>query len=245
VKPLQHMLMRVIALAAVAPLAGVAAASVSTPPDLPVSFVVCPGGKAIPLRARVTYQASRFPIPLRLAPPDATWSGGQWKTASAGCDAASGRFAGYPPYYGWVAISQGPGSRLPRGSILIMTSYGTTPSLATAVNRLRTGLPRTEVTYQPTTRIRLAGFYGYQFDGQVVGQHHIFLPFTPPGGAVGGGPDAVEVEDGWVLRVIALNVRGKTVVIFIANVALPANQFPDFLTKANRILRTLAFPKGG
>jgi hypothetical protein len=112
------------------------------------------------------------------------------------------------------------------------------------VHRLRTGLPRNEVTYQPTARIRLAGFYGYQFDGQVVGEHHIFPPFTPPGGAMGGGPDAVELEDGWVFRVIALNVKGKTIVIYIANVALPAGQFPAFLNRAQRILKTLAFPKG-
>jgi hypothetical protein len=244
VNPLQTMLVRLIALAAIAPLAGVAAASVPTPPDLPASFVVCPGGTSIPLRARVTYQASKFPIPLRLTPPDGSWSGGQWKTASAGCQAAAGRFAGYPPYYGWVAVGQGPGSRLPRGSILIMTTYGPTPSVVTAVNRLRTGLPRNEVNYRPTARTRLAGFYGYQFDGQVVAQHHFFLPFTPPGGAIGGGPDAVELEDGWVFRVIALNVRGKTVVIYIANVALPAGQFPAFLARANRILGTLAFPRG-
>jgi hypothetical protein len=113
------------------------------------------------------------------------------------------------------------------------------------VNRLRTGLPRNEVTYQRTVRIRLGGFYGYQFDGQVVGQHHIFLPFTPPGGAIGGGPDGVEVEHGWLFRVIALNVRGKTVVIYIASVALPAGRFPGFLVKAQRLLGTLAFPKGG
>jgi len=43
--------------------------------------------------------------------------------------------------------------------------------------------------------------------------------------------------------VIVLNVRGKTVVIYIENVALPANQFPAFLTKANRILGSLRFPK--
>jgi hypothetical protein len=238
------MLVRVIALAAIALPAGVSAASVPTPPDLPVSFVVCPAGRSIPLRAGVTYQASKFPIPLRITPPDASWSGGQWKTASAGCQAAAGRFAGYPPYYGWVAVGRGPVSGLPRGSILITTSYGSTPPLTTAVHRLRTGLPRNEVTYQPTARIRLAGYYGYQFDGQVVGEHHIFLPFTPPGGAIGGGPDAVELEDGWVFRVIALNVRGKTIVIYIANVALPAGRFPAFLSGAQRILRTLAFPKG-
>ena len=245
-KALERVRIPVLALLAVAGIASVAAAKAATakPPDLPVSFVICPVGKSIPLQAGVTYQASKFPIPLRLTPPDRSWSGGQWKTASAGCDASEGGFAGYPPYYGWVAFGHGAGAHPPRGSVVISTSYGPTPTAATAVNRLRNGLPNNEATYQPTTRTRLAGFYGYQFDGQVVGERHFFLPFTKPGGAVGGGPDAIEMERGWVFRIIVLNVRGKTVVAYIANVALPANQFPAFLTKANRILTTLVFPKG-
>jgi hypothetical protein len=241
---LKRLVIPFVALAALASLGEAQAAPLANPPDLPVSFVVCSTGKSIPLQAGVTYQASKFPIALRLTPPDGSWSGGQWKTASAGCQAAEGRFAGYPPYYGWVAFGQGSGVRPPRGSVVISTSYGKTPSAATAVHRLRTGLPRDEATYQPTTRTRLAGFYGYQFDGKIVGERHIFLPFTKPGGAVGGGPDAIEFEAGWVFRIIVLDVRGKTVVVYIANVALPANQFSAFLTKANRILRTLAFPKG-
>jgi hypothetical protein len=245
--PLGRLGVPILALLAVAGIASVAAARAATvpkPPDLPVSFVICPVGKSIPLQARVTYQASKFPIALRLTPPDASWSGGQWKTGSSGCDVSEGRFIGYPPFYGWVSFGQGSGASPPRGSVVISTSYGQTPSAATAVNRLRNGLPRNEATYQATTRTRLAGFYGYQFDGQVVGERHIFLPFTKPGGAAGGGPDAIEFEHGWVFRIIALNVRGKTVVVYIANVALPANQFPAFLIKTNRILSTLAFPKG-
>ena len=237
-------MLAVLVVAAIASVAAANAATASKLPELPLSYVVCPTGKSIPLQAGVTYQASKFPIALRLTPPDGSWSGGQWKTASAGCAASGGGFAGYPPYYGWVAFGHGAGASPPRGSIVISTSYGQTPSAATAVTRLRNGLPRNEVTYKPLTRVRLAGFYGYQFDGQIVGERHIFLPFTKPGGAAGGGPDAIELEAGWVFRIIVLNVRGKTVVIYIANVALPPNQFPTFLTKANRILRTLAFPKG-
>jgi hypothetical protein len=237
-------LLVVLVVAAIASVAAAKAATAPKLPDLPVSFVVCPDGKSIPLQAGVTYQASKFPIALRLTPPDGSWSGGQWKTASAGCDASGGGFPGYPPYYGWVSFGHGSGASLPRGSVVISTSYGQTPSAATAVNRLRNGLPRNEASYQPTTRIRLAGFYGYQFDGQIIGERHIFLPFTKPGGAAGGGPDHIEFEAGWVFRIIVLNVRGKTVVIYIANVALPANRFPAFLNQANRILRTLAFPKG-
>jgi hypothetical protein len=246
-KPLERLRIPILALLAVAGIASVTAARAATGPklpDLPMSFVICPVGKSIPLQAGVTYQASKFPIALRLTPPDGSWSGGQWKTASAGCAASGGGFGGYPPYYGWVAVGHGAGASPPRGSIVISTSYGQTPSAATAVTRLRNGLPRNEVTYKPLTRVRLADFYGYQFDGQIVGEHHIFLPFTKPGGAAGGGPDAIELEAGWVFRIIVLNVRGKTLVIYIANVALAANQFPAFLTKANRILRTLAFPKG-
>ena len=237
-------MLAVLVVAAIASAAAAKAATASKLPELPLSYVICPTGKSIPLQAGVTYQASKFPIALRLTPPDGSWSGGQWKTASAGCDASGGGFAGYPPYYGWVAFGHGSGVRPPRGSVVISTSYGQTPSAATAVHRLRNGLPRNEATYQATTRTRLAGFYGYQFDGKIVGERHIFLPFTKPGGAAGGGPDAIEFEAGWVFRIIVLNVRGKTVIVYIANVGLPANQFPAFLNQTNRILRTLAFPKG-
>jgi hypothetical protein len=96
--------------------------------------------------------------------------------------------------------------------------------------------------------VTLGGFSGIQFDGQIVGAKnfdhtgHYFVPFSPPSHAAKYYPDEYAVY-GDVFHVIVLNVRGKTVVIYIENVALPADQFPAFLTKANRILGSLRFLK--
>jgi hypothetical protein len=54
--------------------------------------------------------------------------------------------------------------------------------------------------------------------------------------------DAHFLGQGEVFRVIVLNVRGKTVVVFVESGGLPAEQFPAFLTKADRILETVRFP---
>jgi len=37
-------------------------------------------------------------------------------------------------------------------------------------------------------------------------------------------------------------VRGKTVIVYIENVALPQERFPAFLAKAQQILGSLRFP---
>jgi len=42
--------------------------------------------------------------------------------------------------------------------------------------------------------------------------------------------------------VIVLNVRGKTVVIYIENVGLAPDRFPTFLSQAEEILQSLRFP---
>ena len=173
-------MLAVLVVAAIASVVAAKAATASKLPELPLSYVICPTGKSIPLQAGVTYQASKFPIALRLTPPDGSWSGGQWKTGSSGCQVSEGRFIGYPPFYGWVSFGQGSGASPPRGSVVISTSHGPTPSAATAVNRLRNGLPRNEATYQPTRRTRLAGFYGYQFDGQIVGERTSSCPSRNP-----------------------------------------------------------------
>jgi hypothetical protein len=218
-----------------------AAASSTTVADLPLNYVVCPAGRPISLQA-VTYQASKFPIPLRVTIPDRSWSGGQWKTGSNTCGPSEGKFIGYAPFYGWVELNQGPATQFPRGSIVIMSSYSWTPSVQSAVQLLRAD--GTEVTYEATTAVKVAGFSGSQVDGTVVGKAHQFFPFTSPHRAKGDHPDGIEMEHGWVFRIIVLKVRGKTVVVYIANVGLPASQFLAFLTRANRVLRTLSFPKG-
>jgi hypothetical protein len=219
--------------------ASAAATTTTKPMDLPESILNCPQGKSTPLRPHVTYHATEFPIAIRLTPPNSTWLGAQWKTGSFGCHATNA-VTGHPPYFGWVALDQGPTTAPPQGVIEIMTAYGRTPSVAAAINALRTR--GHGATYGATSAIKLAGFSGSQFDGQVVGKLHIFFPFTPQSQSATYHPDAQTFNQGDLFRIIALNVRGKTVVVELNRAGLPAAQFPAFLARTQQILKSLRFP---
>jgi hypothetical protein len=69
----------------------------------------------------------------------------------------------------------------------------------------------------------------------------VFVPFSPKTGGA-SPPDHYRLDKGEVFRVIVLDVRGKRVVLSFENFALPAEQFPTFLSSANRLLKTLEFP---
>jgi len=180
------------------------------------------------LTAGVTYQASLFPLALRVTVPDAGWFGAQGKTTSQ----KRGSF-------GWVEFLQSPPGK-PLGAISMISSYGPTRSVAATVAQLRTG--GSGATYQATSHVELGGFSGREFDGRVVGKSHIFVPFTPLTHTARYHPDAYRFNGGEVFRIIVLGVRGKTVVLLLENAALPADQFPAFLTSADQILGTLQFP---
>ncbi len=191
------------------------------------------------LRAEVTYRASQLPVAVRLRPPDGSWSGAQWKSARLGFR------GGGPPFFGWAAVGEGGSGGSgsldpPRGLILIMAPYAKTPSVAKTIARLRSqGL---SATYGASSPVRLAGFSGTEFDGQVAaGGTHIFVPFS----TTNHFEDTFFVGGSEAFRVIVLSVRGKTVVVFIDSVALPPDEFPAFLTKAGTVLSSLRFPLGG
>ena len=216
-----------------------AVASGSTPPDLAQSYLFTSAGHLTPLHAGTTYQASVFPIPLRVRVPTPGWSGVQWKSGS---DYFHG---GGPPNYGWVHFARGSTTGPGQGLISIMTGYTRTPSVSRTVNVLRTR--GHGATYEPTSPVTLDGFSGIQFDGRITGAKnfdhtgHYFVPFSPASHAAKYHPDEYGVY-GDVFRVLVLDVRGKTVVVYIENVALPREQFPAFLTKAEQILRSIRFP---
>jgi len=216
-----------------------ASAAGSTPPDLNQSYLFTSAGRLTPLQIGTTYQASLFSIPLRVRVPTPGWSGVQWKSGS---DYFRG---GGPPNYGWVHFARGSTAGFPQGLISIMTAYTRTPSVASTVNVLRTR--GHGATYEPTSPVTLAGFKGIQFDGRITGAKnvdhtgHFFIPFSPVSHAAKYYPDEYPVY-GDVFRVLVLDIRGKTVVVYIENVALPPQQFPAFLTKAEQILGSLRFP---
>jgi hypothetical protein len=119
-----------------------------------------------------------------------------------------------------------------------MTAYARTPSVAATVKVLRTR--GRGAAYEAGTPITLAGFRGVQFDGRITGAKnvdhfgHFFVPFSPRSNA-----DPVY---GDVFRVIVLDVRGKTVVIYVENVGLSPDRFPAFLARSQQIMKTLRFP---
>jgi hypothetical protein len=204
-------------------------------PQLPVNNLVSQAGKLIPLKAGVTYQASKLPLALRVTPPDASWLGAQWKSS------ARGEHSTKPPFFGWAWLSDSFENGAPQGLIQILTSYTRTPSVASTVRNLRTR--GHGATYQPTSPISLNGFGGIQFDGTIVGKSHTFIPFTPIQNIARFYGDATHFDKGEVFRIIVLNVRHKTVVIWITTALLPPADFPIFLTKANAILKSLKFPR--
>jgi hypothetical protein len=219
-------------------LTGVAVAA-APPQEMPKSYLLSGPGRVTPLHAGVTYQASLFPIPVRLTPA-AGWSGAQWKSTSAYFSDTGG-----PPYFGWVALAGGSPRAIPQGLVTILTAYARTPSVAATADLLRTR--GRGASYEPAAPVKIAGYSGVQFDGKITGaknaEHvgHIFVPFSPPSSAAKYYPDEYPVY-GDAFRVLVLDVRGKTVVAIVENVALPVGQFPAFLAKADRLLQSLRFP---
>ncbi len=227
-----------------------AAAVGSSSPDLPQSDVFS-SGKLRPLLPSVTYQASQFPIALRVTPADASWGAAQWKANVFSPDEIASRHLKCsttpavckPPYYGWVALGpHGTYAGAPPGLVIVLAGYGRVPSVAVTVANLRRG---TGLELEPSTPVRLAGFSGVQFGGQTAGRKHIFVPFTPAshGAAGGGAADLVEMNGaGHPFRFDVLDVRGKTVVVLVGSVKLSTDAFSPFLGKADDLLKSLRFP---
>jgi hypothetical protein len=187
------------------------------------------------LRAGGTYQASLFPLALHISMPGGTWLGAQGRTLAKGISPTE-----LGPF-GWVEFYKPAPPNSAFGYIAMITAYGHTPSVAATVSGLRTR--GHGATYQATSPAKLAGFSGIQFDGQINAENHHFIPFTPQSHAARFYPDIYTFEHGEVFRIIVLNVRGKTVVVLIDSAALPADQFPNYLTtEANQLLKTLRFP---
>ncbi len=216
------------------------AAGATSSPVTPLSTCNVPlprGGKATPLRPGVTYEAKHsFPIVLRFTPPDGSWSGAQCKTS------ARGPHSKKPPFFGWVGAIQTPSTpgAVPPGAITIVTSYARTRSAKATANYLRTR--GHGATYEPTSHVTIAGFSGIQFDGTIIGNKHVFIPFTPQSRNARYYGDAFNLEIGAIFRIIVLQVRTKTIVVFIEPADLPQDQFPAFLAKADSLLKSLRFP---
>ena len=208
----------------------------STPRELFRNAFLSPAGHVANLAAGATYKASDFPIPIRVTAPDGTWGGAQWKSDSS----FEHKKSTVAPFYGWVTFEQHDPSPA-QGAITMMTPYvGPTPSVPAVVAGLRTR--GRGATYGATSRVKLGGYSGVQFDGKITGKEHVFIPFSPKSSSAKWYADNYAMGQGEVFRIIALNVRGKSIVVYLENVKLPADQFPDFLAAADTLLKSLKFP---
>ncbi|MFL5952489.1 MAG: hypothetical protein ACJ76I_00065 [Gaiellaceae bacterium] len=236
-----------VAVVAAAGLSVSGGAVAGSPPDLAVHYFF-EDGKLSPLRIGVTYQASKLPLALRVTPPTGKWGGTQWKANGFSpveiqrrhlrCPAAC-----KPPYFGWAIVGQAGSaatSGIPRGIVLVMAGYSRTPSVAATVNSLRTR--GQGATYEPTSTVKVGGFSGIQFDGQVTAALHRFVPFSPPTTGAASFPDEIDVHGaGHRFRFTVLDVRSKTVIIFVGTEALAADQFTVFLKEAGAVVASLKF----
>jgi hypothetical protein len=204
------------------------------------------------LQRGVTYRASAFPLALRLRPPDGRWGGVQVE---------SGRFR-------FVQLGHQRTGTVPRhgvGVITIESAKGATPSVDRTVEQLH-GTPKLEAG--PITTARVAGFAGKTFDATITGidpghydpaaQKGISLvPFTTnhhcgycTGTMHGETQDAKYAAKDQLFRIIVIDVRGKTVVIYLESTYhdqpkfLPQQTFPTFLPYARQMLASLRFPAG-
>jgi hypothetical protein len=210
------------------------AAASSIPRELFRNAFLTPAGHVAKLAAGVTYKASDFPLPIHVTSPDGSWGGAQWKSDSS----FQHKKSTVAPFYGWVTFEQHD-THAAQGAITIMTPYGSTPSVAVVVAGLRTR--GHGATYEASSPVKLGGYTGVQFDGKVVGKEHVFIPFSPKSTVAKWYPDNYGMGQGEVFRIIALNVKSKTVVVYLENAQLPADQFPTFLTQAATLLKTLKF----
>ena len=185
------------------------------------------------VKAGATYQASLFPLALRVTVPSGTWRGAQGRSEKNGPNSVQ------PPAFGWIELYRpAPGDQA-SGYLAMIAAYGRTPSVAATVAGLRTR--GHGATFQANTPVKFGGFSGIQFDGVITGPNHHFVPFTPRSSAARFYPDIYTFEGTEAFQIVVLNVRGKTVVVLIDSGALPADQFPAFLPKADQILKSLRF----
>lgn len=203
----------------------------------------------------VFYGASKFPLTLRLRPPDAHWAGVQYE---------SGRFR-------FVQIYHLRTGNIPLhgvGYITLSSATGATPSVAKTVKNLRA---TPHIRFGPLKPVKLAEISGQAFDATITGSDHppacrgkpcpsgvSIDPFTANHHCIFCGDAQTqpnkETKDvkfggrGQLFHITVIRVRGKTVVIYVESIYAdqrrhpPAQIFPTFLPYANKMLATLRFP---
>lgn len=200
-----------------------------------------------PLSRGVTYQASAFPIDIRVRPAEPLWGAVQLRGDRFRFVQFHHLRSGKLPLHGW-------------GYLTLSAAVGRTSSVAATVRKLH-GTPGLDAS--PLRPIRVAGFSGKSFDAEVVGTESgdngvALTPFTRPlrcGWCTktmhGETLDNKFAGKGQLFRIMVIGVRGKTVVIYLESSYdvssngnhTPTETFPTFLPYAQKLLSTLAFPR--
>jgi hypothetical protein len=198
------------------------------------------------LRQGRTYTASRFAVRVRIQPPDALWDGGQLESGS----------------YRFIQLNHlhatGTAPLTGVGYITIESATASTPSVAEAIKRLHA---TPHIQAGPITPARIAGFRGQEFDATITAIDRpgagglALVPFTTDRycgyctKTLHGETKDVKVgKPGQRFRIIALDVRGKTVIVYLESIYAdqkrfpPAKLFPTFLPYAQKMLANVSFP---
>src|SRR5579862_528827 len=195
------------------------------------------------------YTASKFPVGLKIRPPDALWGAVQHESGSYSfVQLAHAHRAGTPPLSGV-------------GYITLESATVATPSAARALANLR-ATPHMKIG--PTRAVTVAGVHGQMFDATITGvdvtkyckankslcSNGLSLEPFLPNHHCGFCETTMhhETQDvkfagvGQLFRMIVLTAHGKVVVIYIESIYAiqkkfpPAKLFPTFLPYAQKML---------
>jgi hypothetical protein len=212
----RHMLAALaVTFAALAALAGAAAASWATDVHELLQSTGPGNTKFAPLAAVSTYRASLVNPTPTVTSPVAGWTGAQFVTHQHG-----------KVRYEWAALLW---QHDPGGDVAIISGPAMTMSAKATVQWPAT---RGAAWSGPVKRWTVAGRRAYAVDGTNPGPYGFTL--------LGRNPPEDETDVGQSYRMAALTVRGKTVVIIIQTPKGEA--LAQFLPIAERLLTSLRFP---
>ena len=191
----------------------------------------------------VTYTPSTFALRVRFRPPDGAWEGVQLQSGPFRFVQLLHRRTGTVPVHG-------------RGYITLEASTHATSSVAKTIARLH-ATPNMRVS--AIKGVQIAGFRGLAFNASITGTDpgSTGISLTPFTTAHHCGYCEVTLNHegldnrfagkGQLLRIMAIDVRGKTVMVFLESdfpqPGYPAEKtFPTFVPYAAQLLATLQFP---
>jgi hypothetical protein len=191
------------------------------------------------------YEAIGFPVRLRFRPPDGRWGGAKFETRG----------------FRFVHLNHLRTGNVPNNGVGFITLEAGTARTASATRTIARLHSTPLIDAGPIKPAHVAGFAGHRFDATITGadpgNRGISLAPFGVNHHCGYCEDTMRHETrdvkfagkGSLFRIFALDVRGRTVVIYIESMYAdqpkypPTKTFPTFLPYANKMLATLRFPR--